>query len=126
MNHNTDSCFSQVLQEEFESLFLETQAGSVLDKVEELVEEHTLDPLRSEKSNVGEAAHNLSEAKKNELIYLTGLLEKTEEQNRKMKERLELLKKEKQDFSGAANFVHELRTRIANYETGYRTKLVDL
>ncbi|KAL0288734.1 UNVERIFIED_CONTAM: hypothetical protein Scaly_2721900 [Sesamum calycinum] len=142
------------IEEEFESIFLETQAGTALDNVEELVEEHNLDPLLSQKSNVGETAQNLSEAKKNELKHLMGLLEKpctfyilhmvllqifariikgfgsgvlavAEEQKRKIKARLELLKKEKQDFSGAANLVHELRTRILNYETGCHNRLVN-
>ncbi|KAK4389104.1 hypothetical protein Sango_2247400 [Sesamum angolense] len=112
------------IEEEFESIFLETQAGTALNNVEELVEEHNLDPLLSQKSNVGETAQNLSEAKKNELKHLMGLLEKwtrsvrymeyraadllIEEQKRKIKARLELLKKEKQDFSGAANLVDEI------------------
>ncbi|KAL0329838.1 UNVERIFIED_CONTAM: hypothetical protein Sradi_4970500 [Sesamum radiatum] len=113
------------IEEEFESIFLETQAGTALDNVEELVEEHNLDPLLSQKSNVGETAQNLSEAKKNELKHLMGLLEKAEEQKRKIKARLELLKKAKQDFSGAANLVHELRTRILNYETGCHNRLVN-
>ncbi|KAK6158572.1 hypothetical protein DH2020_005886 [Rehmannia glutinosa] len=150
------SSLHEDIEEEFESIFLETQAGTILDNVEELVEEHNLDPLISKKSNVGETAQSLTEAKKNELNYLTGLLGKSmqrtmslkcdfvdygaadickgsigvtlmaEEQKRKIKARLELLKKEKQDFSGAANLVHELKTRILNYETGYHTKLVNL
>ncbi|KAL0312331.1 UNVERIFIED_CONTAM: hypothetical protein Sradi_5632400 [Sesamum radiatum] len=110
---------------EEESQYFETQAGTVLNNVEELVEEHNLDPLLSQKSNVGETAQNLSETKKNELKHLMGLLEKAEEQKRKIKARLELLKKAKQDFSGAANLVHELRTRILNYETGCHNRFVN-
>ncbi|GER56216.1 hypothetical protein STAS_33934 [Striga asiatica] len=114
------------IQEEFESILLQTQAGTVLDTVEELVEEHNLDPLISEKSNVGETAQILSEAKKNEIKDLTGLLEKAEEQKRKLEARYELLKKEKQDFSGAANLVDELRTRISNYNNDHHTELADI
>ncbi|CAA0812029.1 embryo defective 3006 [Striga hermonthica] len=117
---------SHLLQEEFESIFLQTQAGTVLDTVEELVEEHNLDPLISEKSNVGETAQILSEAKKNEIKDLTGLLEKAEEQKRKLEARYELLKKEKQDFSGATNLVDELRTRISNYNNDHLSELADI
>ncbi|KAH6820426.1 embryo defective 3006 [Perilla frutescens var. hirtella] len=106
------------VEEEFESIFLETQAGPILDTVEELVEERTLDPLHSKKSNVGEMAQKLSEVQKNEVNHLMGLLEKTEEQKRKIEARVEQLKKEKQDFSGAAKL---LRTRITSYGTGHRT-----
>ncbi|XP_051137430.1 uncharacterized protein LOC127255754 isoform X2 [Andrographis paniculata] len=95
------------IEEEFESIVLETKAGTVLDKVEELVEEHNLDPLLSTKSNVGETAQNLSQAKKNELKHLTALLEKAEEHNKRTKAHIELLKKEKQDFTGGANIVPE-------------------
>ncbi|KAL0434914.1 UNVERIFIED_CONTAM: hypothetical protein Sradi_0199300 [Sesamum radiatum] len=63
------------IEEEFESIFLEAQAGIVPDHVEELVKEHNLDPLLSQKSNVGETAQNLSEAK-NKLKYLIELFEK--------------------------------------------------
>ncbi|KAL7122566.1 hypothetical protein ACP275_01G052400 [Erythranthe tilingii] len=106
------SSLHEDIEEEFESIFVETQAGTVLDHIEELVEEHNLDPLLTKKSNIGETAQNLSDMKKNEVNHLTGLLEKAEEQKRKLKARLELLKKEKQDFSGVEKFVQELRTRI--------------
>ncbi|XP_057803742.1 uncharacterized protein LOC131019077 [Salvia miltiorrhiza] len=111
----------QDIEEQFESIFLETQAGTILDTVEELVEEQTLDPLHSTKSNVGETAQKLIEAKKNEVNLLMGLLEKAEEEKCKMKARVEQLKKTKQDFSGAANLVNEIRNTILNYETGNQT-----
>ncbi|KAL3844391.1 hypothetical protein ACJIZ3_001794 [Penstemon smallii] len=107
-------------------MFLETQVGPILDHVEELVEEHNLDPLVSMKSSVGETAQSLSEAKKKELQYLTGLLRKAEEQKRNLSERLELLKKEKKDISGAADLVHELRTGILNFQTGHHTRFVNI
>ncbi|KAL3613796.1 hypothetical protein CASFOL_041870 [Castilleja foliolosa] len=127
-------CFVRVInslhediEEELESILLETQAGTILDNVEELVKEHEMDPLISKKSNVGETVQSLSEVKKNELKHLKELLGKAEEHNRKTKERLEVLEKEKQDFSGAVNLVDELRSTISNYEKGYRrTKLIDL
>ncbi|KAL6533682.1 hypothetical protein OROHE_013515 [Orobanche hederae] len=98
------------VQEAFDSFLLEYQVGEILDNVDALVEEYELDPLKSKKSNIGETARSLSEAKKNELKNLMGLVEKTEEQNREMKARLEqeLLQKEKQDSSGAANLADEV------------------
>ncbi|KAL2517321.1 embryo defective [Abeliophyllum distichum] len=101
------------------------KAGTVLDSVEELVEEHSLDPLLSEKSNVGATAQNLSEAKKNELHYLMGMLQKAEEHKRDIGARLELLKREKHDFSSAENLLAELRTGILNYENGHSTRITN-
>ncbi|XP_073020327.1 uncharacterized protein [Primulina eburnea] len=113
------------VEEEFESILLETQVGNVLDNVEELVDEHSLDPLISKKSNVAETAQSLLEAKKNEVQYLMGMLKKAEEQRCNISARLELLKKEKQDISGAANLVNELRTAILNYSKAPHSRLVN-
>jgi hypothetical protein len=41
--------FSSLLQEEFDEQCHETQVGPILDTVEELVEEQSLDPLFSDK-----------------------------------------------------------------------------
>nr|GMC54127.1 Myosin-9 like [Ipomoea batatas] len=94
------------------------QAGTVLDTVEHLVEEQSLDPLSSEKTNIEETGQYLSEMKKNEINYLMGMLEKAEEQKRRISSRLEFLKKEKQEFSGATDFVDKLRTGTLSYSTG--------
>ncbi|KAL6501826.1 hypothetical protein OROGR_026959 [Orobanche gracilis] len=76
------SAHEDVQPEAFDSFLLEYQVGAILDNVDALVEKHELDPLKSEK---------------------------TEEQNREMKARIEqeLLYKEKQDSSGAANLADE-------------------
>ncbi|KAL2517320.1 embryo defective [Abeliophyllum distichum] len=123
--HQVINSLHEDIEEEFESICLETQAGTVLDSVEELVEEHSLDPLLSEKSNVGATAQNLSEAKKNELHYLMGMLQKAEEHKRDIGARLELLKREKHDFSSAENLLAELRTGILNYENGHSTRITN-
>ncbi|XP_073131143.1 uncharacterized protein [Henckelia pumila] len=112
------------VEEEFESILLETQVGNVLDNVEELVDEHNLDPLIYTKSNVAETVQSLSEGKKNEVQYLMGMLKKAEEQKCNISARLELLKKEKQDISGAANLVNELRTAVLNYSKAPHHRLV--
>ncbi|KAK3004163.1 hypothetical protein RJ639_019575 [Escallonia herrerae] len=95
-------------QDEFESTCIETQVGSTLDTVEQLVEEQNLDPLFPNKTNVGDTAHSLSAAKKNEIQYLTSILEKAEEQKNIIRARIELLKKEGQDFSGAVHVVEKI------------------
>ncbi|KZV20743.1 hypothetical protein F511_26589 [Dorcoceras hygrometricum] len=113
------------IEEEFESILLETQVGNVLDNVEELVDEHSLDPLISKKSNVAETVRSLLEAKKNEVQYLMGMLKKAEEQRCNIVARLEHLKKEKQDVSAAANLVNEMRTAILNYGKAPHSRLVN-
>ncbi|XP_050265301.1 uncharacterized protein LOC126709216 isoform X2 [Quercus robur] len=62
------------IEDEFESLCLETQVGAALDTVEQLVEEQALDPLFSDKTNVMDVAQNLSSAKRSEIQYLTDML----------------------------------------------------
>ncbi|XP_059287076.1 uncharacterized protein LOC132040454 [Lycium ferocissimum] len=100
------------IEDEFESLCVETQAGPTLNMVEQLVEEQSLDPLFPEKSNVEEVRHYLSEAKKSEISYLMDMLETAEEQKRAITSRLEVLKKEQEDLSGAAavDMVNKIRT----------------
>ncbi|KAK4374259.1 hypothetical protein RND71_004936 [Anisodus tanguticus] len=108
------------IEDEFESLCVETQAGPTLNMVEQLLEEQRLDPLFPEKSNVEEVSHYLSEAKQNEISYLTAMLEMVaEEQKHAITSRLEVLKKEQQDFSGAAaaDFVNKIRTGNQKYGT---------
>jgi len=97
----------QTIEEEFESLCLETQAGTVLDTVEELVEEQNLDSLYSDKTEVADAWRNQSTAKKDEIQYLTGLVKTAEEHKRVTRARVEQLKKEMQDFSGAADVIEK-------------------
>ncbi|PSR91346.1 Myosin-9 like [Actinidia chinensis var. chinensis] len=105
------------IEDEFESVCLETQAGTILDTVEELVEEQNLDPLHSDKTDVGEVWHNLSTAKKNEIQQLMGILQTAEEQKRVMRARVDQLKKELQDVSGAADVSEKTRTGDSNYGT---------
>ncbi|XP_027080528.1 uncharacterized protein [Coffea arabica] len=109
------------IEDQFESLCLETQAGTILDTVEQHVEEQQLDLLFAEKSNIGAIRPSLLEVKKNEIHYLTGILEKAEDQNRLMSSHLDLLKKKKQDVSGVADVVDKLWMDIRSYEIGNNT-----
>ncbi|KAH9675975.1 polyamine-modulated factor 1 [Citrus sinensis] len=107
--------FSSSEQNSLHRLFF--QVGAALDTVEQFVEEQNLDPLFSEKTNVMDVVCDLTTAKKNEICYLTCILERVEEQNRLLKARLELLKKGRQDFSGMTEVVEKLRSGIAYYGT---------
>ncbi|ESR44132.1 hypothetical protein CICLE_v10012881mg [Citrus x clementina] len=107
--------FSSSEQNSLHRLFV--QVGAALDTVEQFMEEQSLDPLFSEKTNVMDVVCDLTTAKKNEICYLTCMLERVEEQNRLRKARLELLKKGRQDFSGMTEVVEKLRSGIAYYGT---------
>ncbi|XP_062146024.1 uncharacterized protein LOC133854019 [Alnus glutinosa] len=105
------------IEDEFESLCLETQVGATLDSVEQLVEEQGLDPLFLNKTNVMDVAQNLSTAKKNEIQFLTSMLDMAEEQNSLIRTRVEHLRPGMQDVSGIADAVQKLRCRSLSYGT---------
>ncbi|KAG6780092.1 hypothetical protein POTOM_016504 [Populus tomentosa] len=170
----------KMVEDEFESLCLETQVGTALETVEQLVEEQNLDPLFSEKgskesflqqrkrnyeveltfplalflilggldghlsrdkiyislgwdlsnifkiwgvsvrvsrSNIMDAAKSLSMEKKNEIHYLTGMLEKAEEQNRRIRDRVELLKQKMPDDSGISVVMEKFKSGNLSYGT---------
>ncbi|CAI9094963.1 OLC1v1030806C1 [Oldenlandia corymbosa var. corymbosa] len=111
------------IEDAFESLCLETQVGSVLDLVEQHVEEQNLDPLFAEKSNIGTIAKTVCDAKKDEILHLTSILQKAEEQKHLMSTRLHLLREQRQNFSGVAAVVDKLRMDIERYGTGSTTGL---
>ncbi|KAL5539628.1 hypothetical protein UlMin_042314 [Ulmus minor] len=81
------------VEEEFESLCLETQVGNALDTVDELVEEQALDPLLSNNTDVTNVARDVLTTKKNEIQHLKNMLEKAEERNHIIRAHLESLKK---------------------------------
>ncbi|PON86150.1 Polyamine-modulated factor 1/Kinetochore protein NNF [Trema orientale] len=97
------------IEEEFESLCLETQVGTALDTVEQLVEEQALDPLLSDKTNVVDVAQNVLTIKENEIQHLENMLQMAEEQNHSIRACIEVLKKEQVDISGVADAVEKLR-----------------
>lgn len=103
------------LEDEFESLCLETQVGTALDTVEQLVEEQFLDPLFSDKTNIMDAVHHLSMAKQAEVQYLQGVLERAEEHNHLVQARVELLKNKTQEASSTTDVVEKFRGGILGY-----------
>uniref|UniRef100_A0A1J3EMU3 Polyamine-modulated factor 1 n=3 Tax=Noccaea caerulescens TaxID=107243 RepID=A0A1J3EMU3_NOCCA len=109
----------QTLEDEFDAQCQEFQVGPILDKVEQLVEEQSLDPLFSDKTNVMDIAYDLTIAKKSEIQKLTGLLQRAEEQNRQMEARISLLRRQPQhEVSGTANAIEKLKTGISVYFEG--------
>ncbi|XP_031271952.1 uncharacterized protein LOC116130344 isoform X2 [Pistacia vera] len=104
------------IEDEFQSLCLETQVGNTLDTVEQLVEEKSLDPLSSDKTNIMDVTCDLSTAKKNEIQYLMRMLERVEEQNHLTQARVEQLRKRTQDVSGMTD-VEKFRGGMSNYGT---------
>lgn len=88
------------IEDEFESLCLQAKVATILDTIDQLVEEQNLDPLYNDGTNVGHVREELLAKKKTEVQYLMVMLEKAEEQRRLIKARIELLKKEKQESSG--------------------------
>ncbi|XVF13777.1 hypothetical protein REPUB_Repub08aG0236700 [Reevesia pubescens] len=103
------------IEDEFESLCLETQVGTALDTVDQLMEEQCLDPLFSDKTNLMDAVHNLSTARKAEIRYLRGLLERAEEHNRLTQTRVELLENKTREVSGTTDVVEKLRGGFLSY-----------
>ncbi|KAG7546926.1 Nuclear MIS12/MIND complex subunit PMF1/Nnf1 [Arabidopsis suecica] len=108
----------QTIEDEFDEQCHEAQVGSILDTVEQLVEEQSLDPLFSDKTDVMAITNDLTTAKKNEIQKLKGLLQRTEEQNRQKEARISLLKKQTQDFSGTTDRVEKLKAGFSSYFEG--------
>ncbi|CAI0410203.1 unnamed protein product [Linum tenue] len=89
------------IENEFHDLCSQLQVGSILDAAEQLVEEQTLDPLFLDKSNVMDVSSSLSNAKEEEIQYLSVILQKAEEQNRTTRDRIELIKAANKDVPRA-------------------------
>ncbi|MBA0737078.1 hypothetical protein Gogos_010557 [Gossypium gossypioides] len=86
--------------------FITALVGTALDTVGQLVEEQCLDHFFSDKTNVIDAVHNLSTAKKAEIQYLRNLLERVgnepaEGQNRLIQAQVELHKNKNTEKSWA-------------------------
>ncbi|XP_022566552.2 uncharacterized protein LOC111210435 isoform X2 [Brassica napus] len=105
-------------QGEFDAQCQAFQVGPILDKVEQMVEEQSLDPLCSDKSNVMDLANDLTTAKKSEIQRLTALIQRAEEHNRQMEARIRLLREQPQEASDTTNAIKKLKTGITAYFEG--------
>ncbi|KAH1206246.1 hypothetical protein GmHk_16G046759 [Glycine max] len=103
------------LEDGFETVCLQTQAGATLDAVEEIVEEQDLDVLFSDRSNIMDVAENLSMAKKNEIQHLKHMVQLGEEHNQMLRTRLQLLREGNQVLSGASQAVEKFKSMNVNY-----------
>lgn len=102
-------------EDELESFCLETQAGMTFDIVEQLVEEQSVDPLYSVKTNVGNIKQEFSAARKTEAQLLEDLIAKAEDQKLRTEARIELLKKKIENASNATGAVEKLRNDLVKY-----------
>ncbi|KAK7376144.1 hypothetical protein VNO78_34998 [Psophocarpus tetragonolobus] len=103
------------LEDGFETICLQTQAGTTLDAVEEIVEEQDLDVLFSDRISITDVAKNLSMAKKNEIQHLMQMVQLGEQHNQMLRTRLQLLKEGNQDLSSASQAVEKLKSMNLNY-----------
>ncbi|KAK4744884.1 hypothetical protein SAY87_011196 [Trapa incisa] len=107
------------IEDEFKSLCDESQVGTTLDTVEQLIEEQSLDILSTDKSNVVDAAQDLLAAKKDEIQHLMAELTAAEERNQATRARIKLLKEEQQDFAAVITAV-EKAGKALNHTTASR------
>ncbi|KAL2333832.1 hypothetical protein Fmac_015045 [Flemingia macrophylla] len=103
------------IEDEFERVCLETQAGATLDAVEEIVEEQDLDVLLSDRSNIMDVAENLSMAKNNEIQHLVHMIQMGEEHNQMLRTRLQQLREGNQVLSAASQAVEKFKSMNLNY-----------
>ncbi|CAA6669560.1 unnamed protein product [Spirodela intermedia] len=104
------------IEEEFEAICQETQVGATLDVVEQLVEEQSLETLPAQVLDVEEVKEALSKVKRDEISYLSCLLEKAERQNELLKDRVESLRKARDDTVAATDAISKLRSWNSSYE----------
>ncbi|XP_027347857.1 uncharacterized protein LOC113859246 [Abrus precatorius] len=103
------------VEDGFETICLQTQAGATLDAVEEIVEEQDLDLLSADRSNIMDVAENLTAAKKNEIKQLMHMVQLGEQHNQMKRTRLQLLREGSQVLSGASQAVEKFRSMNMNY-----------
>lgn len=105
----------QSIEDEFETICLETNVGNALDTIEQLVEEQALDILSDDNSSLVDANQKVSKTREDEVAYLTSALEKVVKQNHDMKAQINSLKKESLNSSGTIDAVEMLRRWNSNY-----------
>ncbi|KAI5418739.1 hypothetical protein KIW84_043096 [Lathyrus oleraceus] len=107
--------FQEAFEEEFEAICHKIKLGAILDTVEEIVEEQELNPLFSKRSNIVDTAESLSLAKKNEIQHLQRMVQLGEENNQRLRNRLQLLKENSQLLSGVSHAIEKFKIINSNY-----------
>ncbi|KAJ3692428.1 hypothetical protein LUZ60_012778 [Juncus effusus] len=103
------------LEVDFNRFCEETEVGAILDKVDEMIEEQSLDELSSNSIDFGDMKEKIKQVKKDEITYLTSMLQKVEKSNNEMKSRIELLRNN-QDLPSIKGAVEKLRRWNAEFE----------
>ncbi|KAL5699259.1 hypothetical protein ACHQM5_030189 [Ranunculus cassubicifolius] len=104
----------KIIQEDFESICVETNAGEILDTVEQLVEERSLDVLYGDTSLV-DARRVVVKSKKDEIEYLKNQLKKVRKEKNDVKEKMELVNKERVECMEIGEDVERLRCWNSSY-----------
>ncbi|KAK9716028.1 hypothetical protein RND81_06G206900 [Saponaria officinalis] len=112
------------MQDEFDSLCHGTQVGTILETVENFVEQQSLDPLFSQKTNLKHVKEDLLAMKKNEIRLLQDLLDKAEDEKHSIKARIKLLRKTQDETSGTIDAVEKFKSMMANH-VNYNTSVQD-
>ncbi|XP_057538637.1 uncharacterized protein LOC130816071 isoform X3 [Amaranthus tricolor] len=110
-----DQLYQLYVQDDFRSICLETQVGTILDTVEHHVEQRSLDPLCSQKTNLGHVKHDLLAMEQDEIQSLEQLLNKVEDEKHSIKAQCKLLKKKHEDSSVAPVAMKEIDSLITKY-----------
>ncbi|XP_073012642.1 uncharacterized protein [Typha latifolia] len=104
------------IEEQFDTLCRETEVCTALGTIDQLIEEQNLDVLSTDKTSIVETQEQISRAKKDEIQYLTSLLERVQERNKVMKNHIELAKT-RQDSTVRNDVVEKLRSWNSEYES---------
>ncbi|XP_073012643.1 uncharacterized protein [Typha latifolia] len=103
-------------KEVIKSLHGNIEVCTALGTIDQLIEEQNLDVLSTDKTSIVETQEQISRAKKDEIQYLTSLLERVQERNKVMKNHIELAKT-RQDSTVRNDVVEKLRSWNSEYES---------
>ncbi|XP_073012641.1 uncharacterized protein [Typha latifolia] len=122
--HNAFSAFTDAEKESLYCMFVHVikslhgniEVCTALGTIDQLIEEQNLDVLSTDKTSIVETQEQISRAKKDEIQYLTSLLERVQERNKVMKNHIELAKT-RQDSTVRNDVVEKLRSWNSEYES---------
>ncbi|KAJ3686006.1 hypothetical protein LUZ61_015170 [Rhynchospora tenuis] len=92
-----------------------TKVGSILSKVEHIIEEQFLDVLSKDSSYIGDLQEKIITVKKDEIAHMKNIIEKVEKSNNQMSSHLDILKKNR-DLPSTVDAVEKLRRWNAEFE----------
>ncbi|KMZ57821.1 hypothetical protein ZOSMA_81G00390 [Zostera marina] len=92
----------ETVHEEFEAICEKTQVGSILNTVEQLVDEQSLASLSRENTIFEDMEKKIVRVKKDEVSYLMNTIKEIEEKNNHMKTRIASLKSNQNSRTASA------------------------